>query len=55
MTFYAIGFFVLLFSDIYMIFTKYIPGIITISVFLLLVIFFWIYSKKRQTTKERYY
>jgi hypothetical protein len=45
----------LLISLGYTIYYGYWPGILSSSIFLIVTIVLWIYSKFRQTKKERYY
>lgn len=54
-TFLGIGFWIMLFSLIYMIYIKYLPGIVSFAAILIPFAVLYLYSKKRQTTKERKY
>lgn len=54
MNLFSVVFWILLISDLFMIYFRYIFGIVSTSVFVLMFAFFWVYDQKRQTKKERF-
>jgi len=54
MSVWAAIFWILTCCLIFMIYLKYIPGIIVVAIFLFLIIFFWIVNSKKYTQRERF-